>query len=64
VREVLDPYVETARFAVFALGAGGVIFGLTTLTYFLDKRRPAQSSEVSREKAGNKVDASTVTQVR
>jgi hypothetical protein len=41
---MLDPHVESVTFALFALAVGVVIFGGTTLAYFLDKRRPAASS--------------------
>jgi hypothetical protein len=34
-----EPYAETALFAVFALLIGVVIFGGTTLVYWLDKGR-------------------------
>lgn len=36
---MLDPYLEMARLALFALVIGLVIFGGTTLGYFLDKHR-------------------------
>jgi hypothetical protein len=36
---MLDPYLGIWILAVIALAVGLVIFGGTTLTYFLDKRR-------------------------
>jgi hypothetical protein len=35
----LDPQSETVTFVLFALVIGAVIFGGTTLAYFLGKRR-------------------------
>ena len=61
-----DLLVETARFALFALMIGVVIFGGTTLTYFLGKRRPGPPNQLpvqrphERSKAavtGNTMDA-------
>ena len=43
---MLDPALETVRFALFALVIGVVIFGGTTLTYFLGMRRPDPPSYV------------------
>lgn len=36
---VLDPQSETVTFVLFALVIGAVIFGGTTVAYFLGKRR-------------------------
>lgn len=36
---MLDPYAQTVTFVLFALMIGVVIFGGTTLAYFLGKRR-------------------------
>jgi hypothetical protein len=38
-----DPHLETLTFALFAVVLGVVIFGGTTLTYFLAKRPPKLS---------------------
>jgi hypothetical protein len=43
---MLDPHLETVRFVLFALAIGVVIFGGTTLAYFLDQRRKDSSNHV------------------
>ena len=35
----MDPHLGTALFALMALVIGAVVFGGTTLAYFLDERR-------------------------
>jgi hypothetical protein len=44
---MLDPYLESVMFALFALAIGVVIFGGTTLAYFLAERRPGAANDVA-----------------
>ncbi len=43
---MLDPYLEAVMFVLFAVVIGAVIFGGTTLAYFLDKRRSDSPNHV------------------
>jgi hypothetical protein len=50
---MFDPHLEVVRFAVFALAIGIVVFGGTTLAYFLDKqhRDPSSAGSAARGSA-------------
>jgi len=45
----VEPYVEVALFALGALVLGVVIFGGTTLAYFVGKRTPEPSRQAGTE---------------
>jgi hypothetical protein len=60
VTEMLDPRLETVRLTVFTLLIGVVLFGGTTLTYFLAKRRPDPPNHVPAQRLHERAKA-TVT---
>lgn len=62
----MEPYSEAALFALFAVVLGVVIFGGTTLAYFLGKHGPGSRSQVHEEtslRAGGAASAAGLAQL-